>query len=60
MKENKRTIGWTPIHEDALQAVYQQMRAAGIPCERAGKPNVTVILQYALEQTAKAGKQVTK
>ena len=57
MKENKRTIGWTPIHEDALQAVYQQMRAAGIPCERAGKPNVTVILQYALEQTAKAGKQ---
>ena len=43
MKENKRTIGWTPIHEDALQAVYQQMRAAGIPCERAGKPLIFVV-----------------
>lgn len=60
MNDNKRTIGWTPIHEDALQAVYEQMRAAGIPCERAGKPNVTAIIQYALEQTAKVGKRAAK
>lgn len=57
MKEGKRNIGWSPRHEDALQAVYRQMREAGIPCERAGKPNMTVIVQYALEQQAKAGKQ---
>lgn len=57
MNDNKRTIGWTAIHENALQAVYEQMRAAGIPCERAGKPNATAIIQYALEQQAKAGKQ---
>lgn len=53
----KINISWTLRSEAALQAVYQQMRAAGIPCERAGKPNVTAIIQYALEQTAKAGKQ---
>lgn len=56
MGENKK-IGWTPRAESALQAVYLQMIALGIPCERSGKPNATAIIQYALEQAAKAGKK---
>lgn len=55
--KNKRNIGWTPRSEAAMKEVYAQMLAAGIPCERDGEPNVTAIIQYALEQTAKAGKQ---
>ena len=57
MANDKKNLGWTPQHETALLAVYEQMRAAGIPCERNGKPNATMIVQYALEQQAKAGKQ---
>lgn len=57
LSKGKRNIGWTPRHETALQEVYKQMIALGIPCERGGQPNTTAILQYALEQAAKAGKQ---
>lgn len=57
MPDNRISVYWTERHEQALQAVYEQMREAGIPCEHNGKPNVSAIIQYALEQTARRAKK---
>lgn len=52
-KNGKRNLGWSERHEVAAQAVYERMIAAGIPCEKDGRPNWTAIVLYALQQTAK-------
>ena len=58
MNENgTRTIKWTARHEDAALRVFAQMLAAGIPCERNGKPNVSAIILYALQQVTQADKR---
>jgi hypothetical protein len=57
MPDNRITVYWTERHEKALQALYEQMRAAGIPCEYNGKPNVSAIIQYALEQATRKTKK---
>lgn len=51
-KASKLTVYWTENHQTALEAVYRLMRERHIPCEFNGKPNVSAIIQYALELAA--------
>lgn len=43
--------------QEALQTVYEQMKAAGIPCEYGGKMNASAVILYALQQTVKKGEK---
>jgi hypothetical protein len=36
--------------QEALQAVYAQMKRDGLPCEYGGKINASAVILYALEQ----------
>lgn len=51
----KLNIQKTERLEQALQAVYEQMKADGIPCEYGGKMNAAAVILYALQQQMKRG-----
>ena len=50
----RMTVYWTQRHEKALLNAAQAMKDRGIPCERDGKPNISQIIAYALEQLGKS------
>jgi hypothetical protein len=51
------SVYWTAQHERAVIEAAQVMKDAGIPCERDGKPNVSQVILYALEQLARQSKK---
>lgn len=60
MTAKKLNILRTERLETALQAVYEQMKADGIPCEYGGKMNAAAVILYALQQQAKRSKKLER
>lgn len=52
MTARRMTVYWTAQHEKTLTDAAQEMKERGIPCERDGKPNISQVILYALEQLA--------
>lgn len=52
MTAKKLNIQKTERLETALQAVYEQMKADGIPSDYGGNMNAAAVILYALEQQA--------
>ena len=52
-KRRVNIYGWTDTQQQQLEQVYDRLRAKGLPFERDGKPNVSAILLYLLEQEAR-------
>lgn len=55
MVAKKLNIQRTERLNQALQTVYEQMKADGIPSDFGGKMNAAAVILYALEQTARRG-----
>jgi hypothetical protein len=55
----KLNLYLTERHQQALQSVYEQMRAEGLPCEYGGKMNASAVILYALEQQLRRHSKTT-
>ena len=49
-KVKRLSIYWTPADEKLLQAAADHMAAQGLRITYNGKPNVSAVIRYALEQ----------
>lgn len=52
-KKRLSLYGWTAQHDQMAAVVYQKLREQGIRFDHDGKPNVSAILLYLLEQAAR-------
>lgn len=49
----KKTISWSPAADSAARAVYERMKVKGIPADYNGAMNLSTVILFALNQTAR-------